>query len=96
MWCKLLPMSDKEEKLSWMDKVRLGRWALRNKDMLDKLKKTELWVTVFGSALLTLLTQLGLEAELAGKLIAGLTSVYVGSRGIAKAGAEGKAGKAGE
>lgn len=54
--------------------------------MIEKLKKTELWVAVLSSALIALLTQLGMDPDLAGKLIGGIGIAYVGSRGLAKAG----------
>lgn len=54
--------------------------------MWEKLKKTELWIAVLSSALLTLLTQVGLEPEMAAKLIAMISATYVGSRGLAKVG----------
>lgn len=72
-------------KLSLRDKFKLFN-LIRNPDMLEKLKKTELWVTVAGAALLSFFTQIGLDPELAAKLIAGIIGSYVGSRGLAKFG----------
>lgn len=78
--------------------AKIGGWNLfrllhkirtNRKEMFAKLKKTELWVTILASALLTLLTQLDIEAELAGKIVTGITGLamtYIGSRGIAKFG----------
>lgn len=73
--------------LSAKDKFALILHTLRHrKTMIDKLKKTELWTTVIGAALLALLTQLGLDPDLAAKLIAGLVGTYTASRGFAKMG----------
>ena len=79
--------------MNFFQKTKLF-WLLnkaRKQMNLSKLNKSELWVTVVSTALLTILTQIDVDPELARNLIASITviaSSYIGSRGYAK----GKAG----
>ena len=76
-----------KKRLTLRDQFAILKTILNRKTMIEKLKKTELWVAVGASALLTLFTQIGLDPALAAKLIAAVTSAYIGSRGVAKLGA---------
>ena len=72
-------------------KVKLGLLLkkINKQAMWEKLNKSELWVTAGGVFLLSLLTQIEVDPELANKIIGSLTVMvtgYVASRGLAKAG----------
>lgn len=81
----LLPGGKK--RLTLKEQIHLAKFTLNPKTkMIDKLKKTELWIAVLSTAAITLLTQLGLDPELAAKIIGGIGMTYIGGRSIAKAG----------
>lgn len=56
---------------------------------LTKLNKSELWIAVFSSTLIAILTQLEIDPALAEKVtlsIAGIAASYIAGRSVAKAG----------
>lgn len=67
-------------RLTLWDKLKLWR-ALKDKDMLNKLKSRKLWVTVAVAALSALLAGLGFDADLIDKIVSmGMT--YVAAQGL--------------
>lgn len=58
--------------------------------MKNKLKSRKFWVTVLGSTLSAVLTQLGLPVEIAGIIIGALGGSYNIGQGIADAGVQGE------
>ena len=53
--------------------------------MIEKLKSRKLWITVLGAAITALAAALGLDPDLAAKIIGGLTATYVVSQGVVDA-----------
>lgn len=51
--------------------------------MSPKLKSRKFWIAVLGSALIAGLTQLGIDPDLAAKLITGLLATYIGGEAFA-------------
>lgn len=67
-------------RLTWWDKLKLWR-ALKDKDMLNKLKSRKLWVTVAVAALSALLSGLGFENDLIEKIV-NMGMTYVAAQGL--------------
>lgn len=62
---------------------------IRKNMNLSKLNKSELWIAVFSSALIAILTQLEIDPALAEKVtlsLAGIAASYIAGRSVAKAG----------
>ena len=70
-------------RLSLWDKLKLWR-AVKDKDMLNKLKSRKLWVAVGTAAVSTLLSGLGFDADLIEKIMT-LAMTYIGAQGLADA-----------
>lgn len=73
-------LAELQQGLSLWDKFKIYR-AIRklftNPIMKEKLLSRKLWITVLAAALTTLAAQLGLDPELAAKIIAGLVGTYL-------------------
>jgi hypothetical protein len=72
-------------KLSLWQKIKLARLVnklLNDDKMIEALKSKKLWVTVLGTALITLGTQLGFEAEQVNQVVNLLMTYLIGQSAI--------------